>query len=383
MDQLQLFEQALVKESSAERDKVTAAEREIEAAQSAMDFEVHEYSIDFVLRKFLDGEADNENEIYVPDYQRELVWTPPQQSRFIESVFLNLPIPFIFVGDTHEGDRAGHLEIIDGVQRLKTLSNFTSGNLVLRGLKRLPSLNGLRFTDLEKKRRLRFLRRTLRLIQINERADNDMRRELFDRLNSGGTKLKDMEQRRGTSDGPFLDFIKRCASDERLVKLCPLSPDKIKRREYEEMVLRFFAYFERFQKFRHDVAGFLDEYLKDQNAGFDEAALQRNFDTMLEYVKRNFRYGFRKDPNNTSVPRVRFEAIAVGTALALREDSSLPDVDPTPWLMSDQFEKETRSHASNSRPRLWSRLFFVRDHLLRRDVEVTVVEDEEEQWELL
>lgn len=384
MNQLELFERAVAADTSAPVEHIAKIEAEINQVQSVMDFEVHEYNIDFVLRKFLDGEDEDSNEIYVPDYQRELVWKPNQQSRFIESVFLGLPIPFIFVADTQDGDeRAGHLEIVDGVQRLKTLANWTAGNLVLKDLKRTPSLNGMRFTDLPKKMRIRFLRRPLRLIEITEKANSDMRRELFDRLNSGGSKLLDMEQRRGTSDGPFLAFVQRCAEHPKLRALCPLAEGRVKRREYEEIVLRFFAYLECHGEFTHDVARFLDDYLKKRNVDYDEGEMTQEFEKMLDYVGRNFPYGFAKNAGNKSVPRVRFEALSIGTALALRKNPTLPDASPISWLETDRFDEETRSHASNSGPRLRSRLFYVRDCLLGRKPETVEETPEDNQWELI
>lgn len=61
--------------------------------------------------------------------------------------------------------------------------------------------------------------------------------------------------------------------------------------------------------------------------------------------------------------------MAVGTALALKEDPSLavPNVD---WLFSKEFGMLTRSDASNSRPKVRNRLHFVRDNLLAREVEL-------------
>lgn len=382
MNQLELFQKTLATESSIPHERIAALEGELEKAQRTVDFEVHEYSIDFLLNKFLTGAESDENEIYVPDYQRELVWPPDRQARFIESIFLGLPIPFLFVGDTAGGEREGFLEIIDGVQRLKTLANWTGGNLVLKGLKLLPSLNGLCFGDLPKKVRFRFLRKTVRLIEVNAKADDAMRRELFDRLNSGGMKLEDMEQRRGTSDGIFLKFVEECAAHEKLRKICPLPKHKVDRREYEELVLRFFAYLERHGDFKHDVARFLDSFLKDKNKGFDREQMLQEFERTIDYVARNFMYGFAKNSNHSSVPRVRFEAIAVGIALALRENPNLPDSDPMSWLTSKQFETETTSHASNSGPRLRSRLFFVRDSVLGRAPQAVEESEEDAQWEL-
>ncbi|MPZ37062.1 MAG: DUF262 domain-containing protein [Rhizobiales bacterium] len=64
---------------------------------------------------------------YVPDYQRELVWYEKNQSRFIESMLIGLPIPFLFVADVSDSEdpaNARRLEIVDGVQRIRTLGRF-------------------------------------------------------------------------------------------------------------------------------------------------------------------------------------------------------------------------------------------------------------------
>jgi hypothetical protein len=138
------------------------------------------------------------------------------------------------------------------------------------------------------------------------------------------------------------------------------------RREDEELPLRFFAYSDRYKSFKHDVEGFLTSYLRDQQNGFDEAALRGEFQRMLHFVQTYFPNGFAKGPGFKSTPRVRFEAISVGVNLALREE---PNLNPPPvanWINSDDFKKHVTTHASNSAPRLRNRVEFVRDHLLGR-----------------
>jgi uncharacterized protein with ParB-like and HNH nuclease domain len=51
-----------------------------------------------------------------PEFQRIFRWSPEQQSRLIESVFLGIPIPPIFVAQRKDGV----WDVIDGVQRLST-----------------------------------------------------------------------------------------------------------------------------------------------------------------------------------------------------------------------------------------------------------------------
>lgn len=91
--------------------------------------------------------------------------------------------------------------------------------------------------------------------------------------------------------------------------------------------------------------------------------LKKDFENMLNFVDKYFPNGFAKTKGAKSTPRVRFEAISVGTALALE---TKPDLQPTDmsWLDSEDFSRETTTHASNSKPRLKSRIFYVKDRLL-------------------
>ncbi len=55
-----------------------------------------------------------------PEYQRQFRWPEENQSRLIESVFLGIPVPSLFMA----ANRDGSWELIDGVQRLNSLIHF-------------------------------------------------------------------------------------------------------------------------------------------------------------------------------------------------------------------------------------------------------------------
>lgn len=357
---------SLIEEFTAEQKD--AAEVQIALRQKETDFDIREYPVEVIVKKFTDKIEGDKAEIFVPDYQRELVWSETQQSRFIESILLNLPIPYLYVADISSGEDAGRLEIVDGSQRIRTLVRFMGNELKLDRLEILDKLIGFRFKDLPLSRQLRFGRKTLRMIELIE-VDEEARRQLFDRLNSGGSKLEDMEKRMGSRDGEFLTFIRDLADNKEFKELCPISAARIKRKEYPELVLRFFAYLEHYQNFDKRVDEFLDSYLDDKNQnGFDKESFQGYFMGMLAFVRQHFPYHFRKSVSNSSVPRIRFEAISVGVALALRENPDLRPINMD-WLESDMFRYLTRSDASNSRPRVINRIHFVRDSLLDRNIE--------------
>jgi len=345
-------------------EEQAAVDAEIQEKQKVTDHEIREFPVSVIVDKFTTGLESDEAELYIPDYQREFIWDAKQESRFIESLLLNLPVPYLFVADTGHGKYEGRLEIVDGSQRIRTLVRFLQDEFALQGLLKLRAANGFRFSEFSLPRQLRLKRKTLRMIELTELADEETRREIFDRLNTGGTKLQPMEQRRGSQDGPFLNFIEKCAVSPLLHKLCPISPVRVKFAEYPELVLRYFAYIDNYLDFDKSVDDFLNATLKRGNALFDELRLRSDFDQMLDFVDRYFPLGFKKTSNNNSVPRIRFEAISVGATLALRQNPLLVPPHPTAWLDSPEFIKLTRSDSSNSRPKVRNRIHFVRDQLL-------------------
>jgi hypothetical protein len=269
-------------------------------------------------------------------------------------------------------EAGGRLEIVDGSQRIRTLVRYVENKLKLKDLELLPSLNGFFFADLPPERQRRFLRKTLRMIELTQMMDEEARRQLFDRLNSGGVQLENMEQRFGSRSGPFLDFIKTQSAKSQFRQLCPVSKTRSIRKEYEELVLRFFAYANSYQNFEKSVDEFLNRYLDSQNSNsFDANAMEAEFDRMLAFVETKLPFAFRKSQTNMTVPRIRFEAMSVGIALALREN---PNLNPSEqsinqWIESDEFKFHTRSDASNSRPKVINRIHFVRDKLLNKNPE--------------
>lgn len=166
-------------------------------------------------------------------------------------------------------------------------------------------------------------------------------------------------------------FITECAAIEQFKALVPLSERNATRKEYEEFVLRYFAYLNNYHGFQKSVDDFLTDYLKSKNENFNETDKQVMLDEfvrMLNFVSQHFQNGFKRTGYKT-VPRIRFEAIAVGVSLALREKADLAPGDMEHWLDNKEFIKHTRSDASNSRPKLVNRIHYVRDNLLGKAFE--------------
>ena len=190
--------------------------------------------------------------------------------------------------------------------------------------------------------------------------------EMFRRLNTTGKKLQDAEIRKGAFQGPFLNLIVECAEMPLFASIAPRIAGATDPQSARQ-VTRFFVYSNYYQKFRHDVRKFLDSHVEALNAAPSKRIndLRHEFLQVMTFIQTNYRDAFYRSSKSKVLPRVRFEAIAVGTCLALRENPQLVFRDGS-WLSSVEFQKMVRTDASNSGPRLTQRVEFVRDRLLGR-----------------
>ena len=336
--------------------------------QREVDYQTKEFTVELLVQKYFDGIKDDENEFFIPAYQRAFVWTKHRQSKFIESVMLGLPVPYIFIANLPKDieEDEGRAEIVDGTQRVRTLAAFLKGELKLDQLEKLDCLNGFHFSDFDISRQRKFNRQPVRVVELSDKADEQVRRDIFERINTGSDELRDMEKRKGIYTGPFYEFIKHCADRPDFKAIAPLSYSKQRREEAEELVLRYFAYCDKYLDFKHDVQKFLTAYLKEHQTSFDKVKLKRQFDQMVSFAANNLPNGFTKNETAKTTPRVRFEALACGITLALRVNPKMKPKLPAieRWLASKEFQDLVSSDASNSLPRLKGRIEFVRDKML-------------------
>ena len=363
--------------------EITSREREIAEAEirkkrEPVDYNTLEYPIEVLVQKYLDGKNEDENELFIPDYQREMTWDEDRQSKFIESILLGLPIPYIFVADivddTSKSEDLARLEIIDGTQRIRTLSQFITNKLTLNNLEELENLNGFKFKDLPLSRRRRFNRTSIKMIQLTEKANEKTRRDIFERLNTGSVELNEMEKRRGIRPGKFLDLIEELSKSSQLHDLCSFTQTEIDKKDPQEFVLRFFAFLSNYQNHYKNFSSkkihkFLDDYLEQENSSqsLHIDAMKNEFDSMLNFVQKYFRdslHIYRKMTNRYEpTTRIKFESITVGIALALRENQDLMPKSIS-FVNSDEFKEFTKSDGSSSKKKVIRRIEYVRDQLL-------------------
>lgn len=313
-----------------EQNKKDLIREQVETEQKTIAYDMKEFTIELYVSKYLKDIEKEDNELYVPDYQREFIWDDKHQSRFIESLFLGLPVPFMFSAEIKE---TGRLEIVDGSQRIRTLAAFLNDELELSHLDKLSQMNGCKYSDLPVGLQRSFKNISIRMVVLSNKATEDVRNEMFDRINTSSVPLLPMETRRGVYKGEFTDFIAGLAKEPRFVALCPMAKYMQNRREEEELILRLFAFSELFPNYtiveKKGVAKYLDSYLAEKNKTFnksEKSALKKKFMALIDFVEKAFpNQGFAKTKQAIGISKPYFEAIAVGVSLALAEN---PDIKP-------------------------------------------------------
>lgn len=344
-------------------EQLEAAEAAIVDRSKRIEFYTTEYNVEILVNKLEAGD------FVVPDYQREFTWDRGRKSKFIESVLMGLPIPFLFFWEADDG----RMEIVDGSQRLRTLREYISGDLVLQKLEEIPELNNTTFIDLSNARQRKFLNRSIRGIVLNENADPQARFDMFERINTGSKVANPAEVRRGALTGPFQSLIEELAEGKLFQTLAPVSTKSKNERVPDELVTRFFAYGDGLGDYRDSPNRFVFDYTKKMNDEFEqnpalEEIYKTRFERMLNFVQRNFDNGFAKKSNPKSTPRVRFEAIAIGVDHALTEQPDLAEAkldSIEDWIEGEEFKTATTSDAANVKSKLQGRINYVKNALLK------------------
>ena len=243
-----------------------------------------------------------------PEYQRRLRWSRRQKSRLIESLLLNIPVPPVFLYET-EGAR---YEVMDGQQRLNSVREFIAGNYSLFGLTVLKPLNGLRYSQFPPRVKRALDRASLSAIVLlleSETVEStsrvmtltDIRRFIFDRLNTGGTKLNPQEIRNALNPGEFnktliritqLDLFTRIFEIPRYVESDPNdyyeNPKRQKNVLYATMgdcqlVLRYFALKEH-DNIRGSMKSMLDRAMERKILQSEAHAFETEYEDRLRFL---------------------------------------------------------------------------------------------------
>ncbi len=265
-------------------------------------------SSDVSFNELMDMYANKEL-IITPEFQRTFRWTNEQQSLFIESLVLELPIPPIFVVEKQDGQ----YELVDGLQRISTWLHFRgklptrflrnqeephagyedeeytpatlspdelvseededidelsepAQALRLEGCEIVKELNGKTFEDLPFAVQIALKRYFVRMHAVRRTSHEDLKYHMFKRLNQGGSRLSDQELRNAfirIVNATFIRFINRCSVNSHFWNCVKsISQNSAMQLYHQELVLRFFAFKNYRDYYVHDISPFLTSYLE-------------------------------------------------------------------------------------------------------------------------
>src|SRR5690606_32829408 len=196
-------------------------------------------------------------ELIAPDYQREKeIWNKEVQSRLVESLIVRIPIPVLYLDATNDDQWM----IVDGLQRLSTLKKFIdqTDEFVLEGLEYLKQFNGFTFQDLPRPYQRRILETQVPAVLIKKGTPENVKFNIFKRLNTGGAPLTDQEIRHALNIGNSKHILDKI-SESKAVKKAIKDDIQNERMELNELILRGFGYW--FFTFDSIRVSTLDVYL--------------------------------------------------------------------------------------------------------------------------
>jgi hypothetical protein len=193
-----------------------------------------------------------------PEWQRSYVWDKKRASRLIESFLIDLPVPVIYLAKTNENK----YEVIDGVQRLTSVFEFFAGKFSLIGLELLPDLNKKTFSELPEALQHKLEDTTLRSFDLSSHTSSNFLFVIFERLNTGGVPLNEMEVRNCVYRGSLNNLIRELAKNSDFVQAVN-QKDLAKRMADRALILRFLAFYERhYTKATNGLKAFLNQFFE-------------------------------------------------------------------------------------------------------------------------
>jgi len=205
------------------------------------DTKIRTESKDLSIREFRTMHEEGDL-IIRPEYQRKFLMDHKLCSRLIESVLMDVPIPVLYLAE----GRDGKYSVIDGQQRLTAFISFLTGkfpdgkDFALSGLKVYENLNKKKFSELDKADQRKIQTTALRTIVIKKESDENIKFDIFERLNTGSIRLNEDELRNTIYRGSYIKLLADLENNDTFHKL--VRKERARQRMiYRGMILRFFA----------------------------------------------------------------------------------------------------------------------------------------------
>jgi hypothetical protein len=222
-----------------------------------------------------------------PDFQRDIVWSKPDQTRFIDSLTKQLPIPSMCISLDYKTDKR---LVIDGLQRMNSIINFLSNDgWQLSDLEDIDAKLSRRTVAEIKAEAIELYERVQNVMipvtvircDYSKASHNEYLFTIFHRLNSGGVRLNNQEIRNCIYNGPLNDLLKELSQARQTKRLFGIKS----RFANEEMILRFFAFNDGLVSYNGKLSKFLNDYMfvhrNISGAGKRDKADLYNKSTML------------------------------------------------------------------------------------------------------
>ena len=208
-----------------------------------------------------------------PHFQREVVWKKPDQTRFIDSLVKQLPIPSMCFSLDFKTQK---WQVVDGLQRMTAIVSFLGkkADWRLSGLADIdPRIAGRTAFELISDggesetlyQRVRNLSLPITVIRCDYSKQNHTNYlfTIFHRLNAGGVRLNNQEIRNCIYSGPFNEMLHDLDINAVWKPTKDKLPGKGTRFRSVELILRFFALYENSQNYSGQMAKFLNEYMHE------------------------------------------------------------------------------------------------------------------------
>jgi hypothetical protein len=207
-----------------------------------------------------------------PEYEREVVWKDSDQTRFIDSLVKQLPIPSMCFSLDYKTQK---FQVIDGLQRMASITRFLKGTgWTLSRLSDIdPKISGQPISKLADRNselnpyftRVQNLTLPLTILRCDysKKSHTNYIFMIFHRLNSGGYRLNNQEIRNCIYSGPFNDLLKKLNTNPEWMNINKMKQSTGYRFTKEEIILRFFAFHDGYETYHGRLARFLNEYMAD------------------------------------------------------------------------------------------------------------------------
>ena len=313
-------------EPGTEEEVFDIEEDEYEEAAPPITYDILSYGADPEVESLVN--RLERGDILIPPFQRGFVWTISQASRFIESLLLGLPVPGIFMAQDDENRQL----VIDGQQRLKSLQFFYKGvfnpkkekenqrRFALTGVQQ--KFEGKTYEELDARDRVRLdtsIIHSTVIKQVSPSEDDTSLFHVFERLNTGSSKLTDQEIRVALYNGEFLDFVAR-ENDFESWRI--LYGPKSTRLKDQELIIRFLALYINGAEYVKPMKEFINVFCGQNQNTFDEKAYKEIFETTTRLIHKAIgRDAFRPEKTfNASA----FDSCMVGIAKRLAAGGAPP-----------------------------------------------------------